>query len=115
MYRQDVPAGTMASGKKLYFQSIRRLAGLPAYSSNRKVPGNPRFRGASSARRPRGLILGPSSETASDAAMAHLGIVPRGRLELPSYEAVISALKNGYGVAALSRFVAAAELNAGSL
>src|SRR5436190_16913287 len=58
---------------------------------------------------------GSATRNASDAAMARLGIVPRRRLELPSYEAVVCALKNGYGVAALSRFVAAAELNAGSL
>jgi DNA-binding transcriptional LysR family regulator len=47
--------------------------------------------------------------------MAHLGIVLRRRLELPSYEAVLSALKRGYGVAAISRYVVAAELRAGSL
>ena len=58
---------------------------------------------------------GSATRAASDATMARLGIVPRRRLELPSYEAVVCALKNGYGVAALSRFVAAAELNAGSL
>ena len=58
---------------------------------------------------------GSATRNASDAAMARLGIVPRRRLELPSYEAVVCALKNGYGVAALSRFVAAAELHAGSL
>src|SRR5437762_8490505 len=36
--------------------------GLLAYSSNRKVPGNPRCRWTSSACRSRRLILGPSSE-----------------------------------------------------
>ena len=58
---------------------------------------------------------GSATRTAADTAMARLGIIPRRRLELPSYEAVVYALKNGYGIAALSRFVAAAELNAGSL
>ena len=52
---------------------------------------------------------------ASDEAMARLGIVPRQRLELPSYEAVVSALKSGYGVAAISRYVVATELRAGIL
>ena len=47
--------------------------------------------------------------------MARLGIVPRRRLELPSYEAVLSALKSGYGIAAISRYIVAAELQTGSL
>ena len=58
---------------------------------------------------------GSATRIASDAAMARLGIVPRQRLELPSYEAVIHALKCGYGVAAISRYVVASELRAGSL
>ena len=47
--------------------------------------------------------------------MGRLGIVPQRRLELPSYEAVLSALKRGYGVAAISRFIVADELRNGSL
>ncbi len=58
---------------------------------------------------------GSATRIASDAAMARLGIVPRQRLELPSYEAVVYALKRGYGVAAISRYVVATELRAGSL
>jgi DNA-binding transcriptional LysR family regulator len=58
---------------------------------------------------------GSAARTASGAAMARLGIVPRRRLELPSYEAVVYALKKGYGIAAISRFVVAAELRTGSL
>ena len=58
---------------------------------------------------------GSATRIASDAAMARLGIVLRQRLELPSYEAVIHALKCGYGVAAISRYVVASELRAGSL
>jgi len=58
---------------------------------------------------------GSATRNAAERAMARLGIVPRQRLELPSYEAVLSALKRGYGVAAMSRYVVAAELRAGSL
>jgi DNA-binding transcriptional LysR family regulator len=58
---------------------------------------------------------GSATRIASDAALARLGIVPRRRLELPSYEAVVSALKKGYGVAAISRYVVATELRAGLL
>src|SRR5260221_5547395 len=38
---------------------------------------------------------GSATRIASDTAMARLGIVPRRRLELPSYEAVVWALKRG--------------------
>jgi LysR family transcriptional regulator, transcriptional activator of the cysJI operon len=58
---------------------------------------------------------GSATRSASDQAMAHLGIAPQRRLELPSYEAVLFALKRGYGVAAISRYVVAAELRRGSL
>jgi DNA-binding transcriptional LysR family regulator len=58
---------------------------------------------------------GSATRNASERAMARLGIAPRQRLELPSYEAVLSALKRGYGVAPLMRYVVAAELQAGSL
>jgi DNA-binding transcriptional LysR family regulator len=58
---------------------------------------------------------GSATRIASDAALARLGIAPRRRLELPSYEAVVSALKRGYGVAAISRYVVATELRAGLL
>ena len=58
---------------------------------------------------------GSATRGASERAMARLGIVPQRRLELPSYEAVLSALKRGYGIAAISRYVAAAELRSGSL
>jgi DNA-binding transcriptional LysR family regulator len=58
---------------------------------------------------------GSATRSASERAMARLGIEPPRRLELPSYEAVVSALKRGYGVAAISRYIVAAELQAGSL
>ena len=58
---------------------------------------------------------GSATRSASDQAMARLGIVPRRRLELPTYEAVLSALKRGYGIAAISRYIVATELQSGSL
>lgn len=58
---------------------------------------------------------GSATRNSSDAGLAQLGLVPSRRLELPSNEAVIHALKQGYGIAAMSRYVVAAELNAGSL
>lgn len=58
---------------------------------------------------------GSATRAASEAALARLGILPRRRIELPSYEAVVYALKKGYGVAAISRFVVAGELHSGSL
>ena len=58
---------------------------------------------------------GSATRSLADKAMARLGIVPRRRLQLPSYEAVVYALKSGYGIAAMSRYVVAEELGAGSL
>lgn len=58
---------------------------------------------------------GSATRISSDAELARLGIVPASRLELPSNEALVHALKRGYGIAAISRYVVAAELRAGSL
>jgi len=58
---------------------------------------------------------GSATRTSSDAGLARLGIFPRARLELPSNEAVVHALKQGYGIAAISRYVVADELRTGTL
>lgn len=58
---------------------------------------------------------GSATRVSSDAGLARLGIVPRHRLELPSNEAVVYALKRGYGIAGISRYVVAEELRTGSL
>jgi DNA-binding transcriptional LysR family regulator len=58
---------------------------------------------------------GSATRAASDAMLAHLGIAPERRLELPSWEAIKFAVKGGYGIAACSRFAVAEELRDGSL
>src|ERR1041385_1279157 len=58
---------------------------------------------------------GSATRSSSEAAMARLGIAPRQRLELPSYEAVVWALKKGFGVSAISRYVVADQLKSGAL
>jgi len=58
---------------------------------------------------------GSATRTSSDAGLAQLGIAPRRRLVLPSNESLVHALKSGYGIAAISRYVVATELKAGSL
>ena len=58
---------------------------------------------------------GSATRISSEAELARLGIVPRRRLELPSNEALVHALKQGYGIGAISRYVVAAELRTGSL
>ena len=58
---------------------------------------------------------GSATRVSSDAGLAQLGIAPGRRLMLPSNEALVHALKSGYGIAAISRYVVAAELKAGSL
>jgi DNA-binding transcriptional LysR family regulator len=58
---------------------------------------------------------GSATRLSSDAALARLGIVPRHRLEMPSNETLVHAVQRGYGIAAISRHVAAAALKAGAL
>lgn len=58
---------------------------------------------------------GSATKSSSEAGLARLGITPKHRLELPSNEAVVRALKRGYGITAISRYVVAAELRTGSL
>lgn len=58
---------------------------------------------------------GSATRAAADDALARLGIAPRRRLELPSYAAVLHALRKAYGIAAISRIVVAGELRSGSL
>jgi LysR family transcriptional regulator, transcriptional activator of the cysJI operon len=58
---------------------------------------------------------GSATRGSSEAAMERLGIAPRTRLELPSYEAVVSALKKGYGISAISRYVVAEQIRSGAL
>lgn len=58
---------------------------------------------------------GSATRTATETAMGRLGIAPRQRLELPSYEAVVSALEKGYGISAISRYVVNEQLRSGAL
>jgi LysR family transcriptional regulator, transcriptional activator of the cysJI operon len=58
---------------------------------------------------------GSATRISSDVTLARLGIVPRRRLELASNETVVCALKQGYGIAAISRYAVATELRTGSL
>ena len=58
---------------------------------------------------------GSATRNVAQTAMARLGIAPRQRLELPSYEAVVCALKRGYGVSAVSRYIVTNELKSGEL
>jgi DNA-binding transcriptional LysR family regulator len=58
---------------------------------------------------------GSATRISSDTGFARLGIVPRRRLELPSNEALVYAVKRGYGIAAISCYVVVEELRAGSL
>jgi DNA-binding transcriptional LysR family regulator len=58
---------------------------------------------------------GSATRALAEAACADLGIAPRRRLELPSWEAIKLAVRRGYGIAACSRFAVEEELRAGSL
>jgi DNA-binding transcriptional LysR family regulator len=58
---------------------------------------------------------GSATRAVVEAACADLGIAPRRRLELPSWEAIKLAVRHGYGIAACSRFAVEEELRVGSL
>jgi LysR family transcriptional regulator, transcriptional activator of the cysJI operon len=58
---------------------------------------------------------GSATRAAVEAAFADLGIAPKRRLELPSWEAIKLMVRRGYGVAACSRFVVEEEVLTGLL
>jgi DNA-binding transcriptional LysR family regulator len=58
---------------------------------------------------------GAATRISSDAGLARLGIVPMRSLELPTIESLLEAVRKGYGLAAISRNVVAADLRSGTL
>jgi LysR family transcriptional regulator, transcriptional activator of the cysJI operon len=58
---------------------------------------------------------GSSTRLVVEAACVDLGITPKRRLELPSWEAIKIAVRHGYGIAGCSRFAIQDELQAGAL
>ena len=53
---------------------------------------------------------GSATRVIADAALADLGIVPSRRLALPAWEAIKTAVRRGYGIAAFSRLAVSEEL-----
>jgi DNA-binding transcriptional LysR family regulator len=58
---------------------------------------------------------GSATRAVMEAVFANLGIAPKRRLELPSWEAIKLMVRRGYGVAACSRFVVEEEVLTGLL
>ena len=58
---------------------------------------------------------GSATRVIADEALADLGIVPKRRLALPSWEAIKLAVRRGYGIAACSRLSVSEELEVGTL
>jgi LysR family transcriptional regulator, transcriptional activator of the cysJI operon len=58
---------------------------------------------------------GSAARALVEAAFADIGISPKRRLELPSWEAIKLMVRRGYGVAACSRFAVDEELKTGRL
>jgi DNA-binding transcriptional LysR family regulator len=58
---------------------------------------------------------GSATSHIADGTLADLGIIPRCRLALPSWEAIKLAVRRGHGVAAFSRLAVTEELEAGTL
>lgn len=61
------------------------------------------------------LEKGAATRASSDVELARLSVVPRRRVELPSIEAVVHAVKKGYGIAAVSRNVISGDLESGKI
>src|SRR5215467_3793063 len=53
---------------------------------------------------------GSATRVIADNALADLGIVPSRRLSLPAWEAIKTAVRRGYGIAAFSRLAVSEEL-----
>jgi DNA-binding transcriptional LysR family regulator len=58
---------------------------------------------------------GSATRVIADAALADLGIVPRHRLDLPSWESIKMMVRRGHGIAAFSRLAVIEELATGTL
>jgi LysR family transcriptional regulator, transcriptional activator of the cysJI operon len=58
---------------------------------------------------------GSATAAIADGALADLGISPRIRLALPSWEAIKLAVRRGHGICAFSRLAVTEELEAGTL
>ena len=58
---------------------------------------------------------GSATRVIADDAMSDIGIVPRVRLALPSWESIKLAVRRGQGIAACSRFSVTEELEIGTL
>jgi DNA-binding transcriptional LysR family regulator len=58
---------------------------------------------------------GSATRMLADTALAEIGIVPRRRLDLPVWESIKIAVRQGHGVAAFSRLALQHELEQGSL
>jgi DNA-binding transcriptional LysR family regulator len=58
---------------------------------------------------------GSATGLIADEALAEIGIVPRRRLALPSWEAIKLAVRRGHGIAACSRLAVTEELEAQTL
>lgn len=58
---------------------------------------------------------GSAARAVVEAAFSELGIAPKRRLELPSWEAIKLMVRRGYGLAACSRFAVEEEVRAGLL
>jgi LysR family transcriptional regulator, transcriptional activator of the cysJI operon len=58
---------------------------------------------------------GSATRSMVESALMHLGLVPKRRLEQPSWEAVKLTARRGHGVAGISRFAVIDELQSGAL
>lgn len=103
------------------FVAAPELEAEPLVEDEIVIVGPPRFEGQRLTREQLEAVTwisreqGSSTRAIVEAACVNLGISPRRRLELPSWEAIKMAVRRGYGIAGCSLFAVQEELEAGSL
>src|SRR5712671_763024 len=97
------------------FVAAPEIEAEPLIEDEIVIVGPPRFKGRRPSRDELEALTwisreeGSATRVLADAALAGLGIVPKRRLDLPSWEAIKLAVRRGHGIAGFSRLALAEE------
>src|SRR5438270_5972810 len=103
------------------FVAVPEIEAEPLIEDEIVIVGPPSFKGRRSSRDELESMTwisredGSATRVIADAALADLGIVPRCRLDLPSWESIKMMVRRGHGIAAFSRLAVTEELATGTL
>jgi DNA-binding transcriptional LysR family regulator len=103
------------------FVAAPEIEAEPLIEDEIVIVGPPSFKGRRSSRDELESMTwisreeGSATRVIADAALADLGIVPKHRLDLPSWEAIKMMVRRGHGIAAFSRLALTEELETGTL